>query len=409
MDKPRLNKSLLLLALFTSMLLVLTSCSAVFKANLGGKVLDDESDAGIANMAIYAYTNTTQRDSDWDNYTKGTFNPSSAAGYVARTNSDNDGSFVINKIVWESTFPEFGKTADYKEIALLFYHEDYGLHKNKDPVWITSDSTNVSMVDEKFSKINQTTNIRVDLYDAATHSLINESFDVILKVEQESGDPKPKEKRSTITRSGVIAVTYPVALGETNVAATATLANSTWMQCDEDGTVIDDNNPLEPFEVSGSNSVIELYLKQRHHAFPLISGEIETIARDGSEKDFDDDGLTVWLGERNSDGKIERFNKPGAQTRTRTVETGTNGTVIRHGFFSNLGANMTWDEAVYDGTFDEKDVVLIIDKNKDGVVSEGDYYYEFTIIGNDVPLDLSKLRFHGVPKELEAVVAGDLP
>src|SRR5690554_7910985 len=83
MHKPRLKKGLLLLAIFTSMLLVLSSCSAVFKANLGGKVQDDESDAGIANMAIYAYTNTTQRDSDWENYTEGTtFNPSSAAGYV---------------------------------------------------------------------------------------------------------------------------------------------------------------------------------------------------------------------------------------------------------------------------------------------------------------------------------------
>lgn len=405
MHKPRLKKGLLLLAIFTSMLLVLSSCSAVFKANLGGKVLDDVSDAGIANMAIYAYTNTTQRDSDWENYTEGTtFNPSSAAGYVARTNSDNDGSFVINKIVWESTFPEFGKTADYKEIALLFYHEDYGLHKNKDPVWITSDSTNVSMVDEKFNKVNQTTNIRVDLYDAATRTLINESFDVHLEVEQKQGKPK-KVEQSTITGSGLIAVTYPVTLEKPEVIANVALHNSTWMQCDVDGNLIDEAS----FDVKGNNSVIELYLKQSRHDYPLISGEIATKKRVGTEPDSDDNGLTIWLGERKSDGKIVLFDKAGAQTTTESQGTGANGGIIRHGLFTNLGANMVWEGVENTGTSVKKDLVLVVDKDKDGELSVGDYYCEFIIRSDQDSLNLGKLRLYDTYDELKVVAAGDVP
>lgn len=400
MHKPHLKKSLLLLLLLISMLVLLASCSAVFKANLGGKVRDDESDEGIANMAIYAYTNITQRDSDFDNYTEGIFNPSNAAGYIARTNSDTDGSFVINKIIWESTFPEFGKTADYKEIALLFYHEDYGLKINKDPVWITSDSTNVSMVDEKFTKINQTTNIRVDLYDAATRNLINESFDVRLEVDQGAEVPK-KVVRSTIRSSGTIAVTYPVALEKPNVSATATLQNSTWMQCDEEGTLIDEDS----FTISGNNSVIELYLKQSRHAYPLISGEIDSEDRDGSEKASVDNGLTIWLGELNGD-EIVLFEKAGAQTTTRSEGTGANGGIIRHGTFTNLGTNMRWEQDTYDGTSAQRKVVLIVDKDKNGELSVGDYYYEFSIRSDQVSLDLGTLRMN---HELKEVVAGNIP
>ncbi|NLA92580.1 MAG: hypothetical protein GX842_03950 [Spirochaetales bacterium] len=389
---------------------MLASCSAVFKANLGGKVRDVESDAGIANMSIFAYTNTTQRDNDWESYTGGTFNPSNVAGYVARTTSDNDGSFVINKIIWESTLPEFGKTADYKEIALLFYHEDYGLHKNSNSVWITSDSTNVSMVDEKFGKINQTTNIRVYLRDAATDNLINESFDVILKVEQEPGDPEPKVERSTISGTGTVGVTYPVALDSTKVSATATLQNSTWMQCDKEGALIANNAPPS-FTVSGNNSEITLYLKQSRHAYPLISGEIDSEDRDGSEIVSPDDGLTIWLGERNSDGKIVLFDKPGAQTMTRSEGTGANNSVIRHGLFTNLGANMIWEEDTYVGPFDTKEILLVVDIDKNRELSAGDYYYEFSIIGNQESKELGRLRSYEVDpndNELKEVVAGDL-
>ncbi|HZJ87883.1 MAG TPA: hypothetical protein VFC80_01880 [Sphaerochaeta sp.] len=412
MHKPRLRKSLQLLALLTLTLMVFSACSAVFTANVGGKVREAESGAAIVDMAIYAYTNTAQRDSDWDRYTGGTFIPSNAAGYVARTNSDANGSFVINKIIWESAFPEFGKTADYKEIALLFYHEDYGLHKNSNPVWITSDSTNVSMVDEQFSKVNQSTDIRIFLRDVADETLIDESFDVRLAVLQEPGDTAGNVKRETIRGTGTIAATYPVALDETIVTATATLQNSSWMQCDEEGTVIPTASPPS-FTVSGNNSEITLYLKQSRHAFPLISGEIHSEEREDATNDYPDNSLTVWLGEWTEENqpKIALFDKAGAQTITRSEGTGANNSVIHHGIFSNLGAAMHWDDSDYSGTYADKTVIVVVDMNRDRKLSAGDYYHEFTIRSDQDFKQLGKLRWNAdsTKSDLLKIKPEDLP
>lgn len=411
MHNPRLKKSVLFLTLITATLLVLSSCSAVFTANVGGKVRDVDNDEGIADMAIYAYTSTGQRDSDKERYTTGPFYPSSDAGYVARTNSGDDGSFVINKVIWESLFPAFGKTADYKEIALLFYHEDYGLHKNSDAVWITSDSTNVSMVDEKFSKINQTTDIRVNLRDVADETLIDDSFDVRLAVAQKPGDSEGKVTRETIRGTGTIAATYPVAVDEialdkTTVTAAATLEGSNWMQCDEEGTVIQEDT----FTIAGNNSEITLYLKQSLHNFPRISGEID-LSEGDPNKDPDNNDLFVWLGEEKEDGTIELFEEGEVYAITEEKIMGANDTIIRHGTFDDLGTGLNWENSNYSGKYDSKDVFIVVDKDGNRELSVGDYYYKFTIHGNKPVKKLGKLRWHTnlTKSDLKEVEASHIP
>lgn len=67
---------------------------------------------------------------------------------------------------------------------------------------------------------------------------------------------------------------------------------------------------------------------------------------------------------------------------------------------------MRWEEDTYDGTSAQRKVVLIVDKDKNGELSVGDYYYEFSIRSDQVSLDLGTLRMN---HELKEVVAGNIP
>ena len=122
------NKILIFIAI--SFLFTLNSCSSVFSAGVSGKVVDAESTTnpkeGIADVEVYAYVNEKNRDADFDSYISGTrFSPTDDKYYIGHTTSNSDGTFTINKVVWNAYFPDFGKTADYCTIYLLFFHNDY--------------------------------------------------------------------------------------------------------------------------------------------------------------------------------------------------------------------------------------------------------------------------------------------
>ena len=139
-------KTKILFLLTIIFLLTLNSCSSVFSAGVSGKVFDAESTTnpkeGIADVEVYAYVNEKKRDADFDAYKSDTrFSPSDDKYYIGHTTTNSDGTFTINKVVWDAYFPDFGKTADYCTIYLLFYHSDYGLTKNENPVIIMSDSS----------------------------------------------------------------------------------------------------------------------------------------------------------------------------------------------------------------------------------------------------------------------------
>ena len=133
--------------LFTLIFIMLVnSCSSVFSAGVSGKVVDAESTTnpkeGIADVEIYSYVKEKNRDADFDSYKSGSrFSPTDDKYFIGHTTSNSDGTFTLNKLVWEAYFPDFGKTADYCTIYLLFYHPDYGLIKNDNPVIIMSDTT----------------------------------------------------------------------------------------------------------------------------------------------------------------------------------------------------------------------------------------------------------------------------
>lgn len=386
--------------------LVSSSCSAVFKAALSGVVRDAGTESGIEAMEVYAYTDKGRRDADYDDHqAESTFSPSNSAAYVARTTSAADGAFTINKIVWESNFPEFGKTADYRELSLLFFHESYGLHKNAKPVWITSDSTNNSMVDERFERVKQTTAVAISVRDAADGSLLDQTFDVRMSIPQSAGDADPLVKEASITGTGTLAASYPVGFAPT-VTVQVSLTGSSWVQCLQDGTIVGAGT-YPTFTISGNNALVDVYVKQTRLSFPAISGEVDVNDNaDSTVLVSPDDGLSVWLAYRNGDGKIVLYDEPNAERTTVAQGDGANGSLIRHGVFNGLGTGMTWDDATYLGTYTQKEVLVVVDTDKDGLLTAvNDDYYEFTIRSDRPTKLLGTLKISTLPE----VTAADLP
>ncbi len=70
---------------------------------------------------------------------------------------------------------------------------------------------------------------------------------------------------------------------------------------------------------------------------------------------------------------------------------------------------MVWEGVENTGTSVKKDLVLVVDKDKDGELSVGDYYCEFIIRSDQDSLNLGKLRLYDTYDELKVVAAGDVP
>ena len=89
-----MKKTILSVLIFTVTLLF-TGCYSVFNGGTGGMIVDAESTSvpkrGIANVDIYAYTDSGTRDSDFDSWEEGTiFSPSDT--YYGHTTTDADGT-----------------------------------------------------------------------------------------------------------------------------------------------------------------------------------------------------------------------------------------------------------------------------------------------------------------------------
>ena len=206
-----MKKTILSVLIFTVTLLF-TGCYSVFNGGTGGMIVDAESTSvpkrGIANVDIYAYTDSGTRDSDFDSWEEGTiFSPSDT--YYGHTTTDADGSFVISNIVWKENKPDFGKDADYTTIYLIYYHENYGL--TKDNTVITSDSTSDTVYAE-LTAIKKTTVLTINIYDVGTAALSSENVLVSVTVPQTTDSITtaiPKTYEQLITGNGTISISYP--------------------------------------------------------------------------------------------------------------------------------------------------------------------------------------------------------
>jgi len=132
-------------------ILILSGCSIVFDGSISGQIVDKEiyaendgTGAGISEMTVYLYTDEKSCTADFAAWDKGAGKLPEEAdeqAYFTSTRTDENGAFSFTGFVWKSLFPEFGKTADRKEVFLLFYHKDYGLQKNSESLRAVSDNT----------------------------------------------------------------------------------------------------------------------------------------------------------------------------------------------------------------------------------------------------------------------------
>lgn len=173
-------KALLFIPSLLFIILLNTGCSAVFTCSISGTIVDtedyanDEVNSGISDAKVFLYTDEKGFNSDLASWQlDNTITPDKSISGVPKffidTTTNNSGEFSFNGLIWNEYFSEYGKTGDRKEVYLLFYHKNYGLCANPNPVYVVSDVTNrLSVIELK--KILNTSEITGTVYDEDTQT-----------------------------------------------------------------------------------------------------------------------------------------------------------------------------------------------------------------------------------------------
>ena len=343
-----------------SLSLLFISCEnnySVFNGGTGGLIVDAESTStpksGIANVDVYAYTDSGIRDSDFSSWKEGTvFSPSNS--YYGHTTTDANGSFVISNIVWKEKKPDFGKDADYTTIYLLYYHENYGL--TKDQTVITSDSTSDTVYAE-LTAIKKTTALTINIYDVASSNLITGNVLVKVSVPQSTDsltEAKAKTYEQTIAGSGVINISYPrwkntedkAAGTENTPTVSLTYAQSsdtiTWKACanadnEAKNYAFFEDNQAVTKTIQNSTYSVSLYGKTTRINLPSVNGTY------GDTTDASNDGIIIRMKAKDSEGN---YTIDCGEVTTEAQAVGTGGTQ-RHGTFSGLGSGFFFTDTSY--------------------------------------------------------------
>ena len=335
-----------------------TGCYSVFSGGTGGQIVDSESTstpkAGIANVDVYAYTSSRDRNGDYDKWIEGSvFAPQ--ADYYGHTTTGTDGSFTISRLVWKSGKPDFGKDADYTEIFLLFYHENYGLTKGS--TIIVSDSATDTVYAE-LTKVRKETAVNLNFMDVAADVNTNESVYVEVKVPQTTDTittAAVKTYKANITGAGVLSVSYPRWQNEEDKAAGIETNPEieiiyyqnadviTWKGCYNGDSENNDysfrtdaaGKTVVKKTIWGPSYSVTLYGKRTRFNVPAFSGQWGT-----------EDGVTLTL--LRSEDKGASYTVECGSTETESQTLGTNGTQ-KKGCFNNLGAGKNWYDYSYTG------------------------------------------------------------
>lgn len=381
-------------ALMLSILTVLLiSCSSVFSAGVSGRVVDAESTNspkdGIADVNVYVYIDEAARDADYNAWTAGTrFSPATTEHYIGQTSTDNEGSFTIGRIVWESFSPEFGKTADFTTVYLLFYHENFGLVKNTNNAVIMSDSTS-NVIYQEMTSVRKQISLEIQIRNAASDGLLNIPVNTVVSVPQISGSI---DYEVSITGSESVLISCPryASDGTTAYEPVVTITYSQlgsdidFKACnynteEENYTFIEDSAVSKT--VSGSTYPIRLYMKTLNHSVSSVSGQINYGTPAPSSLDEGtaaDDNVIIMLAYK-SGSRIIQYTESSAKIRTASSGDGANSARIRHGLFSGLGDGITWKNSSYEGRYDTRTVYIVVDKDGDEKISAGDFYYTRTL------------------------------
>lgn len=398
--KNKILKSIII----TSLIIFAISCSSVFSAGVSGRVVDAESTSspkdGIADVTVFVYIDEAARDADFNAWTAGSrFSPATTKHYIGQTSTANDGSFTIGRIVWESFSPEFGKTADFTPIYLLFFHEDFGLVKNSNKAVIMSDSTS-NVIYQEMKSIRKSTSLEIQIRNASSDTVLNIPVNVKISVPQING---LKEYEVSITGTGSVRINYPRSGSDGNPFTPEIIAAYSQLGSDIDYKACNFNaeenlftfleTPSVTKTVSGSTYPVRLYMKTRNHAMSSMSGQIAYYSPETGSLDEGttaDDNVIIMLAYKTG-GKFIQYSESSARVRTSSSGDGANGSRIRHGLFSGLGQGISWKNDSYTGKYDLKTVYIVIDRDENEIISENDFYYEKTVRSDEENLNLGIL------------------
>ena len=370
-----MKKNVLVLLFFAIIGLCFTGCYSVFEGGTSGLIVDSESTsspkAGIGNVDVYAYTSEGARDSDFSSWSEGQdFVPN--ASYYAHTTTNADGSFSINKLVWKSGSPEFGKDADIRNIYFLFYHENYGLTKGES--LIVSDSIS-NTVYKELTAVRKNTILNLSFVDVASNQNTTNSVLVNVSVPQTTAinsEIKPRVYQTTITGAGRMQVSYPRYLNEENkkngIENTPNITikyyqnsnEETWKACfnqDNDAKNFafrEDAKTGINVEICSGDFDLTFYGKSTKLSMPIISGQVSLNGT--SEGTVADDGLVVSM---LSCGAGADFTIDCGQVSTAAQTLG-NTQNQKHGVFSGLGQGISWADDSYTDKYATTQIKLFV-------------------------------------------------
>jgi len=391
--------------IITGLILLVISCSAVFSAGVSGRVVDSESTStpkdGIPDVTVFAYIDEAARDADYTAWTAGArFSPATTEHYIGQTSTSDDGSFTIGRIVWESKSPEFGKTADFTPVFLLFYHENFGLVKNTNNAVIMSDSTS-NVIYQEMTSVRKSTSLEIQIRNAVSDALLNTAVNTIVSVPQLSGTI---EYEISVTGSAPLLISYPRFASdgitpytpEVSITYSQLGSDIDYRACNfnaEENLFTFLETPSVTKTVSGSTYPVRLYMKTRNHAMSSMSGQINYgIPADPDSLDGTtaDDNVIIMLAYK-TEGKFIQYSESSARVRTSSSGDGANSSRIRHGLFSGLGQGISWINETHDGKYDVKTIYIVVDKDNDEKISIGDFYYTKTVRSDEENLNLGIL------------------
>ena len=356
-------------AVLISIIFTFSGCYSVFSGGTGGLVVDKESTStpkqGIANVDVYAYLSGSERDSDFASWKEGTvFYPK--AEYYGHTTTNNDGHFSISKLTWKEDSPDFGKDADYTNVYLIFYHENYGITKGQ--TVIISDS-NSDTVYQELESIRKTTVLTLNFVDVSTGT--NTSQNIFVKIEvpqttQNLPSASPKTYQTTLAGTGNITISYPrwknnddrqnsiENTPEVNISYIQSADEITWAGCynaDND----EGNYAFRPDASTGikktimnSNYTMTFYGKPQKIMMPSISGQYLSNDANAPSGTKDDDGVLLKLFKKIDEN--ENYTIDCGQVYTQSQVLGTSSSE-KHGTFSGLGNGAFWYDTEYTDKF----------------------------------------------------------
>lgn len=193
-------KKLLLLSLVLAF--VLTSCD-VFYSSLSGTIYDSDSrDTPLSGVQVYGYTDKGERDSAYSSWESkgGIFRDDEC---LFRSTTNNQGSWTISKIVWDTGSSKWGKDFDHKAIYLIYFSEPYGCWKS-DAIEVISSANNTAVTEYR-SKVMKDSTLTLSFKDSNS-SLITD--DINFTYEYNNGYRDIKNNESTRSGSLTLSVSY---------------------------------------------------------------------------------------------------------------------------------------------------------------------------------------------------------